>query len=395
MIEKTGYRRRTFDEIVNAKFSSARNLFGEEINLNGNTALGKFILINAYDQYRIEEIAEQLYYSLFPQTAYGQSLDRLGWSIGMTRNDATPASYKVKVRGTAGAVVEKGFLVGVNLDYVGEDGDLTFYNTQEVVIGEAEEGELGECEIVVTCTTAGLIGNVSPSTIDRIVNPNATIEAVKGVSVVEAATDEESDYEFRKRFEIVREGKGSCTAASIISALVDIPTVQSAYVNVNESATETVNGIPPKTIACYVDGGANYSKEIAEAIFDKKPVGIGTYGNNSVELSYGGMSGYKVNYSYAESVNVYIKLTLTTNAKFQADGNATIKANISEFIGNLGMGGQLVTTALYGEIYKVAGVVTAIIETSTNGETFAADNIAVEPYERCVLNTLTINGSIV
>ena len=112
-------------------------------------------------------------------------------------------------------------------------------------------------------------------------------------------------------------------------------------------------------------------------------------------VKYGAMSEYEVKFSYSKNANVYIKLTLTTNDKFETNGNKTIKQNVESFIDSLAMGEQLVTTALYGDIYKVAGVVTAMIETSTDGVTYTSGNIEVEAYERCMLNTLIINGETV
>ena len=390
MVSKEGYRRRTLEEIVDAKIAMARELFGETINTDENTALGKFIMICAYDQYHIEELAEQIYYSIFPQTAIGVSLDRLGWGVGISRNPESPASYKVKVTGTAGEKVEVGFLVGVDTEYIGEDGDLIFENTQETVIGEN-----GECEITVTCTTKGLIGNVPPSIINRVVNAVSYVEAVQGIDVVEAAADEESDTDFRARYAKAIEGKGGCTEAAILAALISIPTVKDACISVNESATEDMGGIPPKTIACYVSGGVGYEQEIGEAIFSKKPVGVGTYGDQSVLVDYGALTDYEVKFSFAESKDVYVNIELVTNDKFETNGNATIKANIETFINSLGMGEQLITTALYGSIYKVAGVVSAIVTVSTDGQTYTANNVDVAIYEHCVLNTLTINGATV
>lgn len=390
MVNKEGYRRRTLEEIVNAKIASAKELFGETINTNENTALGKFIMICAYDQYHIEEAAEQIYYSIFPQTASGASLDRLGWGVGITRNPETTASYKIKVTGTAGETISVGFLVGVDTDYIGEDTDLTFENTQETVIGEN-----GECEITVTCTTAGVIGNIPPSIINRVVNPVDYVESVQGIDVVEAAASEESDTDFRARYEKAIEGKGGCTEAAIVAALISIPTVKDAYVSVNESATADMGAIPPKTIACVVNGGANYKQEIGEAIFNKKPMGVGTYGDQSVLVDYGALTDYEVKFSFAESKDIYIKIDLVTNEKFETNGNATIKANIETFINSLRMGEELITTALYGYIYKVTGVVSALVTISTDGQTYSADNVNVAVSEHCVLNTLTINDEVV
>lgn len=382
-LTSTGYRRRTFEEILNAKVEKAKELFGETINTEGNTALGKYIRINAYDQYNVEELAEQIYYSAFPQTSSGQSLDRLGWNIGISRNAATASQYQVKVSGTAGAVVEMGFLVGT-------ESELNFYNTEEATIGED-----GTCLIVVECVEAGIIGNVSATDINKIVNPAAAIDTVIGVSAIKVGVDRESDYDFLKRYEIVREGKGSCTEASIISALANIPTVSGAYIIVNESATETVNNVPPKTIACYVDGGNDYHQEIAEAIFDKKPVGVGTYGTETVYVSYGALTDYAVKFSHSKTVKIYVQLELTTSAEFEVNGNKDIKANIQRTIDSLGIGKSLITTALYSQIYSVAGVSSAIIQVSTNGTEYSANNIEVNPYESCTFEQITINGVVI
>lgn len=382
-LTQTGYRRRTFEEILNAKITKAKELFGEDINTEGNTPLGKYIRINAYDQYAVEELAEKIYYSLTPQTSMGQTLDRHGWKVGMTRNAAIPAMYKVKLTGTAGTLIEYGFLVGT-------ETALTFYNTEETPIGEN-----GTCEIIVECTEAGIIGNVAPSDINQIVNPSADIDDVIGISLVQVGEQEESDYDFIKRYEVVREGKGSCNESAIISAITKVPTVQGAYIIVNESATETVDDIPPKTIACFVDGGANYHADIAEAIFDKKPIGVGTYGDCSEIVKYGGLHDYVVSFSHAKTVDVYVNITLITDASFGADGNEEIKANLISHINSLGISKKLVTTALYSEIYSVIGVVSALVEVSTDGDTYNGNDITVEPYESCSFKQISINGTVV
>lgn len=384
-ISETGYRRRTFDEILDAKIAKAKELFGDDINTEENTALGKYIRINAYDQYNVEETAEQIYYSIFPQTASGQSLDRLAWILGMTRNIAEPARYTVKVYGNAGSIVEYGFLVAT-------ESGINFYN-----LGDTEIGADGTCEIRVECVEAGIFGNIAPNDINTIVNPVTTIDKVQGVGLIRIGVDIESDNDFRKRYEIVREGKGSCTAASIISALTNVPTVKGAYIIANESATKsTDDGIPPKAIACYIDGGEDYHQEIAEAIFDKKPIGIGTYGDQSEMVSYGALTDYEVKFSHALRVGIDVKVDLIiTNAEIESSCNEEIKTNISAFIDSLTIGKPLITTMLYSQIYSVSGVVSALVQVSVDGETFTTDNIIVNPNECCRLNSMSINEELV
>lgn len=377
-----GYRRRTFEEILQAKIDKARELFGEDINTEENTALGKYIRINAYDQYNVEELAEKIYYSIFPQTASGQSLDRLGWSFGMSREAAVPARYRVQVKGGANQTIEIGFLVST-------ETQLNFYNTEE-----ATTDANGDCTIIVECVEAGTIGNVKPSDICKIVNPVAYIDEVIGIELEQVGEDEESDYDFLKRFEIVRDGKGSCNEASIISALLNIPTVNGAYVVANEG-TEEADGIPAKMIACYVDGGNDYHQEIAEAIFDKKPIGVGTYGQIIVPVEYGGLKEYEVKFSHSSEVDVYVKLSMITNNNFETDGTDKIVTNIVNYIDSLAIGNSLITTAMYSQVYSVAGVVSSQITASKDGAEYSIADIEMQPYECCSLKQLIINDEVV
>ena len=130
MLTETGYTRRTYDEIIDDKIERAQELFGEDIETDETTPLGKFIRINAYDQALAEEEAEAIYYARFPNTATGASLDRLCTFIGISRNSATPAQFKIKATGEPGKTVPFGFLVGT-------ESELNYYSTQEVEIGSA------------------------------------------------------------------------------------------------------------------------------------------------------------------------------------------------------------------------------------------------------------------
>ena len=221
-----GFERLTYDDIVNKKIQKAKELFGEDIDTSELTPLGKFIRINAFDLAEAEEEAEYIYYSIFPNTASGVSLDRLCTFVGISRNPATSAIYNVKINGTDGYIVPVGFLVGTA-------SGINFYNTADVEIVN------GECTINVWCTQTGTLGNVEIETINKVVNPIADISGVQGIELVSLGTDDETDYELRKRFELAREGTGACTESSIRAALMRVPTVTSAGVIINDTQTIT------------------------------------------------------------------------------------------------------------------------------------------------------------
>lgn len=372
-VEITGYRKRTFAEILDAKIAKAKELFGDDIDTSEKSPLGKYIRINAYDQYHVEEIAETVYYSIFPQTASGTALDRLGWLAGVSRNPASYAAYTVKVTGKSGANIAVGFLVGTELG-------VNYYNTSNAVIDEN-----GTAEITVQCVEPGEIGNVTPSDIKLIVNPVADIDAVEGVKRIENGEQRESDTDFRKKFDNARSGQGSTNEAAIKGALIKIPTVEDVIIDVDESN---------HNFTCYIKGGENYHQEIAEAIFDKKPIGISTDGTVSVPVSYGALTDYDVKFSHIAALAIYVKATIITDALYTADGDTLIKNGLESHINSIGCGENLVFTSLYAPIYNVAGVKSATIEISKDGVNWVKTDISVEPYESCSFEQLTLTKAV-
>lgn len=372
-LTETGFTRRTFAEILNDKIQKAKELFGEDINTEENTPLGKFIRINAYDEALLSEEMEAVYYSIFPNTAQGVSLDRLCTFVGITRNPATAARYNVTVTGTAGTTIPIGFLVGT-------ESGITYYNNNDVIVSDN-----GTAVLAVDCSDNGEIGNVEVEEITQIINPAANVEDITNVALVYQGTETESDYSLRKRFATARDGAGACNEQAIIAAIMRVPTVESVGVITNEADTTDVYGRPPHSFECYVSGGENYHQQIAEAIFDKKPIGIKTTGNESCEVTNATGGIYTVYFSHTQNINVYVKVKIKTSTQFEGEtGKAEIQNNIATYINNLGVGGAVILSALYGQVHSVTGVneVTEL-KVSTNGTSWVAENITTDNYEKC------------
>lgn len=390
----TGYTRATYDDIVQAKIQKAKELFGEDIETSELTPLGKFIRINAFDQAKAEEEAELIYYSRFPNTATGVSLDRLCVFVGITRNPATAAQYSVRVEGTAGYTVPIGFEVGT-------ESGIRFYNMNDTPIGEDST-----CIITVECLPefVGSIGEIDYAEITEIINPDVNIDRIQGVSWEGdtervAGKDEESDYSLRSRFVAAREGQGSCTANSIKSALLRVNTVTSASVVTNDT-DQTVDGRPPHSFECYVSGGEGQNREIAKVIFDKKPIGIKTYGTESYTLTDedGVSPDYTVYFSHTGYVDVFINLKIKVSSAFEGEnGTGEIKENLISYINSLGVGGDVILSTLYGRIHAVTGVV------EVTDLTMATDlnappqpmNIEVSDYQIARCSNSNINIEVV
>lgn len=376
-----GYERPTYNDILENLVLKARELFGEDIETNEQTLMGKFLRVIAYDRAIAEEEAEQIYYARFPNTASGISLDRLCPFVGIARNPATPAQYSVTVKGTAGYTVPYGFLVAT-----GTDKYIEFYNTQDTIIPDTDVDEEGfaTCTIIVECVESGSIGNVAALDIVEIVNPDADIESVTGVESIALGKDEESDSELRQRFLKANAGLGSCNETAIKAALIRVPTVTSVSIIVDEE-----NG----SFTAYVTGGESYEQQIAETIFDKKPIGVKTTGTNTVTVMDEGGYTHTIKFSRTEKIDVYTKIEIVTTPEFKGEAGITeIKNNIASYINGLGVGKDIITSSLYGLIYSVTGVEKVILlKVSTDGTTYSTEDISINEYQCAASNNVIVD----
>lgn len=383
MLDEKGYTRPTYDDLLDAQIARAKELFGDDIDTSELTPLGKYIRLNVYDLAEAYEVSEKIYYSRFPNTAEGTSLDRLMPFAGISRNVATPARHKVKITGTAGETVEVGFLVDTN------DG-VTFYLIQDTVIG-AE----GTVEAIFECETAGEIGNVPVGAIVNIVNPDANVDSITHISIDTDGRDEESDAELRERFSLAIAGSGSGTINAIRGAIMRINGVYGCVIKANETNETDSGGRPAHSFECYVQADSSLNQLIAEAIFSKKPVGIKTYGTTSVTVKDEAGEDHTVSFSVASDVEVGVKVTIKTNNYYPSNGADLIKANLEDYINSLTNGESVIRTALYEKIYAVEGVVEVTSLTiSISGGAYSEQNVVCTPAQAPRTDTGSIEVTV-
>lgn len=379
-----GYERPTFEDLLAAQEERARLLFGEDIDTNDNTPLGKYIRLNVADLADVYEILEMIYYARFPNTATGVSLDRLCPFAGISRNPATYAVHKVRFTGTAGENVPEGFEVST------VDGDITFHTYDALQIGEG-----GYVDGFVYCEEAGVIGNVPIGKIDTIVNPDANVDEIEHLGVEEYGEDIESDTALRDRFNATINGSGAATAASISGAVSRVALVDGVAVVENDTDT-TVDGIPPHSFECFVLSPESQDTLVAEAIFSKKPLGIKAVGDVAVDIVDDSGVSHTVRFSRTIQRDIYIKLTVNVNNYFESDGKEQIKSYIAEYINTLKNGDNVYLSSIYGYIYKAAGVVNvSSLTMSTDGATYSTGNIEISDKEVARVDVANIEVVVV
>lgn len=383
-LTELGYERPTYEELLDAQIDRAKELFGEDIDTNDNTALGKYIRLNVADLADIYEDLEGIYYARFPNSATGVSLDRLCPFAGITRNQATYAKHNVIFRGIAGEQVPEAFEVSTT------DGELIFHTYDALTIGED-----GTVEGIVECEEAGKVGNVLIGSINTIVNPDANVESVEHVGIAEFGEDIESDADLRDRFNSTISGAGSSTASAISGTIARVPLVDGVSVVENDTDQE-VNGIPAHSFECFVLAPESQDTLVAEAIFSKKPLGIKAVGDVEVEIIDESGVSHLVNFSRTVQKDIYVQVEILTNNYFETDGAMQIKQNIAQYINSLKNGQTVYLSSIFGYIYKANGVVNVSnLKLSTDGSTYSTNDITTNNNEVARINVANIEMVVV
>ncbi|WP_180994639.1 baseplate J/gp47 family protein [Clostridium sp. chh4-2] len=368
VLTEKGFKRPTYEDLLAAQTARAKELFGEDIDTSGQSALGKFIRINVTDLADCYELLEDIYYARFPSSARGQNLDRLCAFAGVVRDPATEAMLNVRFIGNAGAVIPAAFCVS--------GGGQTFYVDQDYTVGVD-----GTVECNARCSESGTAGNLKLGTELSIVNPDADLERVELLGITAYGQERENDTSLRIRFGESIAGSGSATIDAIRGAISRVALVDGVAITENDTE-QMVDGRPPHSFECYVLAPESQDQLIGDAIFSKKPLGIKSVGEVEVQVLDEGNKPHVVRFSRTVKRMVYIRAKILTNQFFESNGIGQIKDSLLEYINNLANGGSVYLSSLYGYIHEIHGVVNVQeLLVSNNGTNFSSSNILIEDYE--------------
>lgn len=380
-ITDKGFVRPSYDEILQAQINRAKVLLGDDIDTSEESVLGKFIRINVFDLNICYETLEDLYYSSFPNTARGHSLDRLGPFAAVSRNQATQARIEVKIKGTVGESVPSAFLL--------KSDKTSFYVVNDYTIDSN-----GEVVAIANCVDDGTVGNISNGERLDIQNPRMGIDSVEFIRIVQNGEELESDKDFRIRFANSLAGAGSSTESAIKGAIYRVPLVDG--VSVIDNNSDTASSIPPHSFVCYVLAPESQYDEIAKAIFDKKPLGIQCIGDIERTVYDAWGKPHTVKFFATSKADLKISMQIKTNQYFESSGISQIKDNIANFINNLANGSDVYYTSVFGYIHNVTGVVSVVdLKICKIGQTPGNSDIAIGEQEIARIDVSNISVEVV
>ncbi|QCT02733.1 baseplate protein [Paenibacillus algicola] len=375
MLDRTGFKRRRFQDLFEEMEDKARETFGDQINTSERSPLGIILRLFAWFLARIWGTAEDVYNAGYKNTAAGNNLDRLGPYSGVTRILEQWATGEVVLTGTAGKSVEAGFQAATEMG-------VYFETLEDVVIGPD-----GTVTAAIEALDSGSQGNVAAGAITIIVNPNPDITAVSNPERTQGGREKETDAEFRDRMDQAVAGGGAASLDALRGALLRLDNVRAAAVIENNTMQADPVGRPAKSYQAYVLGGDDQA--IAEMIFQKGAAGIESHGDITVQVPDLGGYVHDVKFSRAEEVQLQISVDVTKNESYPADGDEQIRSALVRYVGGedggsyyngLNMGASVIYTRLISAVYSVPGVEDVSVLVGS-GNNLQPANVQIQPFQ--------------
>ena len=165
---------------------------------------------------------------------------------------------------------------------------------------------------------------------------------------------DESDADVRKRMNVAIASRGIFTFDALETALRSISGVAHFLIRANDEDS-AVDGISAHTLAVLVQGGN--ANRIAEAIWNKKPPGIGTDGSLSRTVTDKKGQTHTVKFSRPGMLGVHFEITIKTYDGYDSAAvEPLIKAAIMDLMNNrFEIGQELIVPQVYGLLYQAAG----------------------------------------
>jgi len=278
--------------------------FGSDIELSEFGEVGQFIQLMSQALADTWENLEDVYYSMFPDTAEGVSLDRVAAIGGLSRTAATKALVSVSISGVNETTIPVGTLIQ------------TPQAVQFETLSEATAYTSGT-SVDSRAVVAGSTGIVPANTITEFSITIADLTDVRNPLASTGGAPIESDVDLRQRFQD-RDLSGGSSVPAIINALLELDNVITATVNENTTDEEDVNGLPAHSVQCIVSGSAT-DTEIAETIFESKAAGIATYGSQSATVTDDNGDSHIIYWDEPTDVFINVIINIVSNSDWESD----------------------------------------------------------------------------
>jgi uncharacterized phage protein gp47/JayE len=383
-VTENGITAPTYAEILEYYKDQARQIFGDDIVLDNDSADGQLIAIFAAALSDVNAQAIATYNAFNPQTAKGAALDSVVKVNGLTRREATASQAVLRIIGQAGTQIVNGIAI---------DALRNRWLLPELVTIPAS----GEISVTARAEKLGSI-EAPAGSIDTIGTPTLGWQSVTNVNPATVGVAVETDAEPPARQDQSTARESVSLWEGIVASLREVDgVVRVSGVN-NDTGSADADGIPAHSIAMVVEGGED--EDIARTIFDKKGEGVATYGSTSVTLLDEFSNSNTVSFSRPTIVQIEAALSIRTGPGYNPELLTAIRQEMADYINSLAIGADveiasvLGTVAMNGDVPETRFLVTGLT-IARAGEQQASLPIEIEWNEAaaCSPDDITITAS--
>jgi len=381
-VTATGFDRTRLDERLADLKAKIQAIFGIDINLDADTLDGQAVGIFAEAISNLDQLSEDVYHSFNPQSAIGIGLSRLVQLNGIRRQAGKFSTVTLRCSGTVGTAIPAQSLAK------SQSTGVTFATNVDAVIGAG-----GYVDVAATATVMGVL-TAPINTVTKIETPIYGWQTVTNQAAAILGANEETDEQLRLRRRASTTTPAQSLVESLYGALANIVGVTQVLVLENTLDVDDGNGLPPHSIYCVVQGGAQQT--ILDTIFLKKSTGATLFGATSgtVTDAMGGV--HTVKFGRPAAVPIYIDITLSTRPGWPSDGDVRIKnAIVAWALINQLIGQPVIHSRLFDPINSVPGHSVSLLEIGTAPAPTGVVDISIPFDQLATFDVANISVTIV
>lgn len=320
ILDENGLTLKTATEILDELIADMKAIFGDDINVDQDSPDGQTLRNIQQQATDVRDMIAQTYTSFDPDQAIGVVLDQRVSINGIERISGDFTIQPVTITYDRALTLQ-------GLDENANDPDATDAFTvqddqgnQFLLIDTFEPVAAGSQSLSFRARQLGKV----ETTINTITTQTTVVIGVTDVNNPSAATtvgnDQETDFELRKRRRASVANSSVGYVDSIEGGLNDVDGVVEARVYENEEDTTSPDGLPPHSVWCIVEGGAN--TDIGAKIYEKKDAGCTLKGSITVDVLRPNNRIFVAKFDRPTPEDLYIRFDLkviTPGASFDLD----------------------------------------------------------------------------
>ncbi len=290
--------------------------------------------------------------------------------------------------GLSGVTVSGSWAAGHSITFAGSDGKqpqellvedsntlIATGSAVTVTITETTPGEYQATVSVQAEETGQVVAYTKTMTV--IETPVSGLDRIFNIEDATLGSDEETDAELRLKRENELGAQGACTVETIRARiLAEVDDVTDCIVFENDTNTVDANGLPQKSIRCYVTGGAE--QDIADKIWAVKGGGIEADGSISKTVTDSQGINRTIKFSRPISKDIYVEVDLTVTSDYPGDSDTLDE--ILSYGNGLSQGENVVAhgnPSLEKSISNVAGITDIVIRIGFAPGPVSDDNLVI------------------